>query len=56
MKKKPLDRHTLRVVARFVREGKEVPDPYDDFRSTVMVDWTDMEKLAKDILNLWRRP
>ena len=51
-KRKPLDPHTLRVVARLVREGREVPDPLDDCRSTVMVDWDDMDKLAKAILRL----
>lgn len=37
--------------ARIVREGREVRDPLDNFRSTIMVDWEDMGALAAAILS-----
>ena len=39
----------MRKAAQIVREGYETPDPDDNNRSTIMVDWDDMEHAAQAI-------
>lgn len=50
-----LDPMTLERAAELVEEGREVPDPFDNGQSTIMVDWEDMDALAASIRALKRR-
>ena len=50
-----VDPVTVGKAAKLVEEGREVRDPLDNYESTIMVDWEDMDKLAAAIRALGRK-
>lgn len=50
-----VDPAAVEKAAKLVEEGREVRDPLDNYESTIMVDWEDMDKLAAAIRALGRK-